>query len=68
MGRVQAAWEQAVLIACFLGTIITPWLIGHGGPLLAFRLYGWAFFGLVLLGALSGRLGLGNGRQAVESR
>ncbi len=50
MGRVQAAWEQSVLIACFLGTIITPWMISHGGPLLAFRIYGWAFLGLTLLG------------------
>jgi len=63
MGRVQAAWEQSVLIACFLGTIITPWLIGHGGPLLAFRLYGWAFLALVLLGAFSGRVGLDGGRR-----
>ena len=52
MGRAQAAWQQAVLIACFLGTIITPWLIAHGGPLLAFRIYGWTF--LVLSGFLVG--------------
>lgn len=52
MGRVQAAWEQSVLIACFLGTIITPWMISHGGPLLAFRIYGWAFLGLTLLGRI----------------
>lgn len=50
MGRVQAAWEQSVLVACFLGTIITPWMISHGGPLLAFRIYGWAFLGLTLIG------------------
>ena len=52
MGRVQAAWEQGVLLACFLGTIITPWLIAHGGPLLAFRLYGWSFLVLMLLGRM----------------
>ena len=55
MGRVQAAWEQAVLIACFAGTIITPWLLRHGGPLLAFRLYGWAFLAFMLVGLLQAR-------------
>lgn len=55
MGRVQAAWEQAVLAACFVGTIITPGLLRHGGPLLAFRLYGWAFLLLASLGWLWSR-------------
>jgi MFS family permease len=55
MGRVQAAWEQAVLVACFAGTMITPWLLRHGGPLLAFRLYGWAFLGFMLMGLAQSR-------------
>ena len=55
MGRVQAAWEQSVLFACFGGSVITPWLLRHGGPQLAFRLYGWAFAALLLLGWLASR-------------
>lgn len=49
MGRVQAAWEQAVLFACFGGSVITPWLLRHGGALTAFQLYGWAFAGCILV-------------------
>lgn len=43
MGRVQAAWEQSVLLACLAGSLMTPWLLREVGALASFRLYGWAF-------------------------
>lgn len=40
MGRVQAAWEQMALMACFLGSVASPWLLRHLGAHGAFRLFG----------------------------
>lgn len=40
MGRVQAAWEQMALLACFVGSISSPWLLRHLGAHGAFRLFG----------------------------
>lgn len=50
MGRVQAAWEQAVLFACFLGSAMTPLLLRSAGPWQAFRLYGWLCLAAFCLG------------------
>lgn len=54
MGRVQAAWEQAALLACFLGSAMTPWLLRTWGAQRAFEFYGQ----LAVLGLLSGGLWL----------
>jgi len=62
MGRTQAAWEQSVLFACFMGSVITPWLLRHAGPLLAFRLYGWAFLGFLLIGLCASHRDFREGR------
>ena len=39
MGRVQAAWDQVACLACFFGSMATPWLLRHAGAVGAFRLY-----------------------------
>ena len=52
MGRVYAAWDQAALLACLLGSLAAAYLIGEIGPRLAFDLYAlifWLGMGLLWL-------------------
>jgi NRE family putative nickel resistance protein-like MFS transporter len=49
MGRVYAAWDQAVLLACLAGSLASPVLIDQIGPRRAFDLYAMVFWAGVAL-------------------
>ena len=46
MGRVQAAWEQLAILACFLGSASSPLLMKYLGPALAFKAFGYLMLAL----------------------
>ncbi|CAM9975731.1 unnamed protein product [Phaeothamnion confervicola] len=39
MGRVQSAWDQVACLACFAGSMSTPWLLRHCGAQGSFQLF-----------------------------
>ena len=49
MGRVQAAWDQVACLACFCGSVATPWLLRQVGAVGAFRIYAAIMVVLVAL-------------------